>query len=343
MVRAAAYRIRQNSFYVVTKATSETERLFEMRAFLKRRKLLLIFAALAASWVWGLIADINRRHLAELEENPDPVLRRAHLDKRRVGADRTKRPGLEDGVIEIYDRDILHTLDDPPTDVPPIVLKLPEKFRVFTSKGVVRDWEAYLMTYYPSFTSPRDPENVNYGLSCVGSCNGQILISIENVGRNAPGSANPKARFLTDLLVRGVLSDKYDWAIETQMALSNVLYTDLPPQAGFDTVIEKMLTSAKDARDLQPGTYKHIDRFYAHKNKKLDYFDFLVECHIPSGDNNFEQFMCRFNFLLECNPGAYVNVSGIRGEKLIDFFKMKLEIDRFVSNMIVKPECKKGS
>lgn len=314
-----------------------------MRAFLRRRKLLLIFAALAASWVWGLIADINRRHLAELEENPDPVLRRAHLDKRRVGADRTKRPGLEDGVIEIYEPDSKQDLNDPPTDVPPIVLKLPEKFRTGTSKGVVRDWGAYLMTYYPSFTSPRDPENANYGLNCVGYCNGQISISIENVGRNAPSPANPKARFLTDRLVRSFLSDKYDWAIETswpQMALSNVLYTDLPPQAGFDMVIEKMLTSAKDARNLQPGTYKHIDRYYAHKNKELDYFDFLVECQIPAGAN--QAFTCELNFLLACNPSVFVGVFIVKDEYSIDFFDLRSSVDRFLSDMIMKPECKKG-
>lgn len=76
--------------------------------------------------MWRLAADVNRR-LAEMEDIPDPVLRSVELDKRRAGPDRTKRPGLEQDVIEIYEADAKHTLDDPPTDVPPIVLKLPEK------------------------------------------------------------------------------------------------------------------------------------------------------------------------------------------------------------------------
>jgi hypothetical protein len=314
-----------------------------MRAFLKRRKLLLIFAALAASWVWGLVADINRRRLAELEDNPDPVLRRAHLDKRRVGADRTKRPGLEDGVIEIYEPDSKQDLNDPPTDVPPIILKLPEKFRIYPSNGVVRDWGAYLMTYYPSFTSPRDPENASYGLNCVGYCNGQISISIQNVGRDAPGPANPRAQFQTDYIVRGILSMKYDWAIETswpQMALSNTLYTDLPPQEGFDIVFEEMNTAAKDARNIKPDTYRHINRFYIHKNKEFNYFDFLVRCQIPAGAN--QAFACELHFLLECNPSVFVKVHIVKDEYSIEFFNLRSSVDRFVSSMIIKPECKKG-
>lgn len=79
----------------------------------------------------------------------------------------------------------------------------------------MRDWAAYILTYYPSFTGPRDPENANYGLNCVGHCNGQILVSIENVGRNAPGPANPKAQFHTDYIARNILGNKRDWEIET--------------------------------------------------------------------------------------------------------------------------------
>jgi hypothetical protein len=253
-----------------------------MRTFLKRKKLLLILAVFAAAWTWRQASDVSQR-LAEMEDIPDHILRATQLDKRRAGPDRTKRPGLEDRVIEIYESDSKHTLDDPPTDVPPIVLKLPEKFRVLTSKGAVRDWGAYLMTYYSSFTSPRDPENANYGLNCVGYCNGQILISIENIGRNAPGPDKPGARFFIDLLVGSLLADKYDWAIETawpQMAISHILYTDLPPEAGFDMVFEELNTMDDDAKNIRKGYYKHIERFYIHKNKEKNRFDLFIRCQI---------------------------------------------------------------
>ena len=313
-----------------------------MRTFLKRKKLLTILAVIAAVWMWRLAGDVSQR-VAEMEAIPDPILRATQLDKRRAGPDRTKRPGLEQDVIEIYESELVkHTLDDPPTDVPPIVLKLPEKFRILTSKGAVRDWGASLMTYYPSFTSPRDPENANYGLNCVGYCNGRIHVSIENVGRNAPSPTNPKGHFHTDYIVRNILSMKNDWAIETawpRLAISNTLYTDFPPGAGFDMVFEELNTADDDARNIRPGYYKHVNRYYIHKNKEPNYYDFLVECQVPSGDN--QAFFCEFHFSLLCNSAVFVKASIVKGEHMLDFFAIKSTVDRFVSDMIVKPECKR--
>lgn len=310
-----------------------------MRTVLKRKKLLLILAVLAAAWMWRLAGDVSQRR-AEIGDMPDPILRGVQLDKRRAGPDRARRPGLEQDVIEIYEADAKHTLDDPPTDVPPIILKLPEKFRASISKGAVRDWGAYILTYYPSFTSPRDPENAKYGLSCVGYCNGQILVSIENIGRNAPGSINPKAQFQTDYLARYVLGEKNERKYP-QFAIPHILDTDLPPQAGFDIVFEELNTADDDAKHIRPSCYKQIERFYIHKNKKFNYFDFFVQCQVPSGDNHFEQFLCELHFTLACNPAVYVKVS-IVGEQIVpELLNIRAEVEQFVSGMIVKPECKR--
>jgi hypothetical protein len=64
------------------------------------------------------------------------------------------------GEIDIYEHYGYYMLDDPPPGV--------------------RPWGTNILTYYPSFTSPADPENRNFGLACAGLCNRRILISVEN-------------------------------------------------------------------------------------------------------------------------------------------------------------------
>ena len=48
----------------------------------------------------------------------------------------------------------------------PIILKIPEKFRFTPGKGGTRDWGLNLLTYYPGFASPLEPQNAKFGLSC---------------------------------------------------------------------------------------------------------------------------------------------------------------------------------
>src|SRR5947207_2798495 len=74
----------------------------------------------------------------------------------------------EPETIEIYEPDGTHSLDAPSQDMQPIVLQVPGKFRYGSSKGNSRNWGLNVLTYYPSFTSPEDPENAKFSLSCVG-------------------------------------------------------------------------------------------------------------------------------------------------------------------------------
>lgn len=84
------------------------------------------------------------------------------------------------GEINIYEHYGSYMLDDPPPGVRPIILDVPEKFLYDRSKKAIVTWGTNILTYYPSFTSPADPENRNFGLACAGICNGSILISVEN-------------------------------------------------------------------------------------------------------------------------------------------------------------------
>jgi hypothetical protein len=85
------------------------------------------------------------------------------------------------GEIDIYEHYGSYMLDDPPPGVRPIILDVPEKFLYGRSKKAIVTWETNILTYYPSFTSPADPKNRNFGLACAGLCNGRILISVEIV------------------------------------------------------------------------------------------------------------------------------------------------------------------
>jgi hypothetical protein len=110
--------------------------------------------------------------------------------------DQTGPEGVGFGTIEIYEHYGQYTLDAPPPDMPPIVLQVPEKFRYGLSKGTARNWGVNILTYYPHFTSPEEPENAEFGLNCAGICNGRVLILVENRTHSISTSAPTFGEFI---------------------------------------------------------------------------------------------------------------------------------------------------
>jgi hypothetical protein len=64
---------------------------------------------------------------------------------------------------------------------PPMITRIPEKFRFRSSVGATRAYGINIITSYPDFESIADLTNRAYGVDCVGYCNGQMMISIDNV------------------------------------------------------------------------------------------------------------------------------------------------------------------
>src|SRR5260221_9181435 len=66
----------------------------------------------------------------------------------------------EPRTIEIYENHGTYSLDAPPPDMRPVVLSIPDQF-LYGSGGAApkRNWGVNVLTYYPNFTSPRDPSN----------------------------------------------------------------------------------------------------------------------------------------------------------------------------------------
>ncbi len=232
----------------------------------------------------------------------------------------------EQHIIEIYQSDGRHTLQDPPTDVAPIVLKIPENFRVYHSKGATRDWDVNLLTYYPGFTSPQDPENAKFGLSCAGFCNGQMLVHIENRGRSFKQSNLSGKQYYSltaaHEYARQLLQEKKELQLPGYHR-PNLHVTDYAPEAGFDVIFEKLYTTMEDAPNIIPGHFAEVKRFYLRWNQAHEYYDLVADCHIPSGANTFERFTCKLRFSLACNPAVSIQVTGVDGKYLSVFGESK--------------------
>ena len=246
------------------------------------------------------------------------------------------------GIVEIYQPDGVHTLQNPPADVPPIILKIPEKFRVHSSKGGTRDWGLNLLTYYPGFASPLEPQNAKFGLSCAGFCNGRILVSIENLGRNFKQVDITEQKYYSliwpNAYALDLLRKKKKELIWT-LHHANLHITDFPAGDGFDIVFEELITAMEDAPNIIPRNFKAIRRYYLRWNQDLGYYDLVTECHVPSGNNSFERFSCTLHFSLTCNPAVSVKVTGVDEKFTSEFGNLKTETDKFVSAMLVKPFC----
>lgn len=219
----------------------------------------------------------------------------------------------EAGLIEIYESWGNFTLAAPPPKMKPIVLQVPEAFRYGSSKGATRNWGLNLLTYYPSFTSPQAPENARFGLSCVGDCNGRILVSINNRTR----SINDPRRFNSPNM------GDYIARIDPLMPTGSTK-TDLGPQYGFDSGYEVIPASEGNG----------IDQYLFHLSEDRIHYDLAARCSI-----NQRAKVCTLHFSLKCNPAIYVQVVAIDMKYIDEFMNAVRKTDEFVASMVRDPAC----
>jgi hypothetical protein len=236
------------------------------------------------------------------------------------------RGAVEPGTIEIYEHYGTYTLDAPPPDMRPLVLQVPEKFRYGLSRGQARNWGVNILTYYPSFTSPLDPENAKFGLRCVGICNGQVLISVENRTHSISASIPNMGEFIAQSILRWAKSPPYP---------PNVTVRDLkPPFDSFDQGFERTTVSLrKNGGTRSPA---RVQRFYFKKAADRTHNDLAAECQFSMDKS---RTTCVLHFSLRCDSRIYVAVHGLDGSFLNESTEIKDKSDAFISNMVQEPPC----
>lgn len=240
-------------------------------------------------------------------------------------------------IIEIYQPEGTHTLQDPPTDVPPIILEMPKDFHLYNTKGPTRVYTFSFFTFYPRFTSLTSPENDTFGPSCTGYCNGQMYITIENRGRNQLNLTGKETYSLSavDIYARKLLIIKKSRP-EYQ---HNLHITEYEPEFGFDVIYDELYTKIGDAPKVIPGHYAEITRYYLRFDPHNKYYDLIVRCHIPSENSSTKHFVCALHFVLSCAASVYVQVSGVDGNLLPEFGNIRSRTDQFISAMMMRPTC----
>jgi hypothetical protein len=230
----------------------------------------------------------------------------------------------EPKTIEIYEQYGTYTLDGPPPEMHPIVLSIPDQFLYGSSKGNSRNWGVNILTYYPSFNSPQDPANADFGLRCVGICNGQILISVENRSHSISSNSPTMGDF--------VARSEFKWS-KTPPYPSNVQVRDIEPPAGFDEAFERVTNTTASPTDDKNRGFALTTRTYLRKADSVHY-DLTAICNV-----NQVKTSCILHFSLSCNPAIYVSINGVDGSYLHVAADIKQKADRFIAAMIKKPSC----
>jgi len=227
----------------------------------------------------------------------------------------------DDGeTAEIYENYGTYTLDAPPPEMRPIVLVIPRQFLYGSSRTApLRTWGVNLLTYYPSFTTASEPENANFGLNCIGICNGQILISIQNRAHGI-SAVSPN---MGDYIARAQLK-----FLNTLPLPPNARVRKLEPVESFSDAIERTLVNPVDQKVAQ------IDRLYMRSARDGEGYDLVATCSV-----NPLRTTCTLHFSLTCNPAIYVSVVGLDGSYLSRSPDIREKVDRFVSAMVRNPPC----
>lgn len=231
----------------------------------------------------------------------------------------------EPKTIEIYEQYGTYTLDAPPPEMHPIVLSIPAQFLYGSSKDGSRNWGVNILTYYPSFNSPQDPTNADFGLKCVGICNGQILISVENRKHSIDSDSASMADFIAGTQFRWWKTPPYP---------SNVQIRDFDPKnEGFDEAFERVTTSNNPRRD-EAHSGARIQRTYLKKTPDGAHYDLVAICGATEAKTT-----CILHFSLRCNAAIYVSVHGVDGSYLSRAADIKTKTNQFISTMVKDPSC----
>lgn len=237
----------------------------------------------------------------------------------------TAASAAQTDTIELYESYGTYTLKAPPADMQPITLDVPHKFRYGSSKGKLRDWGVNILTFYPGLTSPSDPENVKFGLDCVGICNGRILVAVRNRTHSVGEFGSPNmGDFIAHAAIRWNLTPPYP---------PNVHVAKLGPRDGFDDVFE-VTTRLLDSQGRVLSKIARTEQFYFRRADHGGDYDLAATCDVSS-----ERTTCTLHFSLLCDPRVYVSVNGLNGSYLPMATDIKGRVDRFVSAMVKEPMC----
>ena len=227
--------------------------------------------------------------------------------------------------IEIYEQYGTYALDTPPPEMRPIVLSIPEQFLYGSTKKDSRNWGVNILTYYPSFTDSQDLANANFGLRCVGICNGRILISVENRKHSIDSNSVSMADFIAGTQFRWWKTPPYP---------SNVQIRDLDHKnEGFDEAFERVTTSNNPSRD-ETHDGARVQRTYLKRTSDRSHYDLVAVCSATE-----VKTACTLHFSLHCNPAIYVSVHGVDGSYLNRATDVQIKTDRFISAMVASPPC----
>lgn len=205
----------------------------------------------------------------------------------------------------------------------PIVLQVPQEFRYGSSVGRQKTWGISILTFYPSFTSPRDPANIPYNIDsgCKGYCNGRILISVGNhIGNVAYNHSASSIDLISEVRIK-----------DYERKSPNKRVLDLEAQFGFDRVFDVELIS----RDSRPDPeHSWIMRHLLRSSRDKASYDLVASCSMSTPYHACEVF-----FPLACNPGIRVEVNGWLYEYLRDVWELQRRVDQFISAMVKQPKC----
>ena len=208
----------------------------------------------------------------------------------------------------------------------PVILEIPSSFQYGSGVKAPRRFGINILTWYPSFTSPKDPSNKAYGFNCVGYCNGQILISLGNINSFIQNTA------LTwpDLTVKAVLKAYHD------SQPPNVRVIDQAPEFGFEHVFERTVATPQGSFGIAPGAPPLIDKYLYHATRDGLHYDLFAHCSLST-----QYHGCQLFFSNSCDPALTIQVSGPPFERMDDAFDIQTKVDQFVTSMIKDPRCEK--
>jgi hypothetical protein len=194
---------------------------------------------------------------------------------------------------------------------PTIVLRIPQQFRFRSSIGQTQSLGINLITFYPDFTSLADPRNYAYGSGCIGYCNGQMMVSIENVP--ADWSASLQKRLFDEGYLGGLTDHK-----PTSFGME---VDDINPILGFDKVFDQRLVDIYRTRILlkEEGDNKLAP--------------LSAECSMKTTVQ-----VCELFFTLKCAPVVDIKIIWPY-DHLSEAFQLQKRVDDFVSAMLVQPQC----
>ena len=198
--------------------------------------------------------------------------------------------------IELYPYAGGYLLQSPPPDVHPAVFMVPQGFRWGSTRNVARvsnhAWGIQILTYYPGFSSPAAPQNKDFGLDCIGYCNGRILIYISYNPRIVRAGITNTA----DARVHGELENRKFIA---GLHLPNVTYKDLGPRGPFNGGFEH-IAMVQGARPPKIGTDEH----FLWRKTEGEHYDLVAQCDQAASSPH-----CHLDFSSSCNPSISVQVS----------------------------------